>query len=151
MLVFDREGQESIRDGAWRDYEGGVRTKIRPFGPEMARQIRKSAQKSGRFDQEMYDLALFDYLIADWNVPEAIKKDGKVVGTKPMPCTAENKLMVVRAWQAYRHWVATTADALGEESAQISEAELGNLGGSSDGRRTGPGTETSSSAAQVAG
>ena len=151
VMVFDREEQESIKDGAWRDYDGGIKSKIRPFNVEKQRQLRKEAQENGRFDQDLYDRLFWDYLIADWNVPEAVKKDNKVVGTKPLPCTVENKLMVVNAWQGYRIWVTSTADSLGEQTASISEKLLGNSGGSPAGRRTGPATETSSSPAPAAG
>jgi hypothetical protein len=151
MLVFDRKRQEEIKDGVWRDYEGGVASKIRPMNQEVARRIRKEAQKNGRFDQELHDRLFWDYLIADWNVQEAVKENGEVVGTKPMPCTAENKLLVVRAWQGYRLWVASSADSLGEEAAQVAEAALGNSGGSPAGRRTDHEEETSISPAPAAG
>lgn len=150
IMVFDREQQDSIMDGVWRDYEGGIKSKIRPLTPQHSRQMRKEAQKSGRFDQDVFDRLFWDHLIAEWNVPEAIKRDGVIVGSKPMPCTAENKVTVIRAWQGYRNWVTTIADSLGEEVAQVEQKQLGNSGGLPAGKQTGPGVETSSLPAPAA-
>ena len=152
VLVFDREAQESLKDGVWREYEGGIKTRLRPFNVEVQRKLRKEAQKDGRFDQDLYDRLFWDYLIAEWNVPEVIgKQDGRVVETRPMPCTVENKLLVVEAWQGYRIWVTSKADTLGEEISQITQGQLGNSGGSPAGKRTGHETETSTSHVQAAG
>lgn len=151
VMVFDREGQEALKEGVWRDYEGGIKSKIRPMTAQISRQLRKEAQKSGRFDQDLFDRLFWDHLIADWNVPEAVKQDGVIVGSKPMPCTAENKVMVTQAWQGYRNWVTTIADSLGEEVAKVEQAQLENFGGLPAGKQTGPETETSASLVKDAG
>lgn len=151
VMVFDRDQQASIQEGVWREYEGGVKTKVRPLTSQDSRRIRKEAQKSGRFDQDLFDRLFWDHLIADWNVPEAVKQDGVIVGSKPMPCIAENKVMVTAAWQGYRNWVTTIADSLGEEAAKVEQGQLGNSGGLPAGKQTGQKTETSSSLVMAAG
>lgn len=150
VMIFDREQQDSVKDGVWRDYEGGIKSKIRPLTTQDSRRLRKEAQKSGRFDQDLFDRLFWDHLIAEWNVQEAVKQDRVIVGRKPMACTVENKLLVTQAWQGYRNWVTSVADSLGEEVATIELTQLGNSGGSPAGKRTVPGVETSSSPATAA-
>lgn len=150
VMVFDREAQASLVDGVWRDYDGGIKTKIRPLTKQLSRSFREQASRSGRFDQEAFDKLFWDHLIADWNVPEAVKEKGEIVGTKPMPCTVDNKLMVTAAWQNYHNWVMSEADTLGEKLSKVEKKQLGNLSGSPAGKRTDLGKETSSSAATAA-
>jgi len=152
-MVFDRDQQARLLDGVWRDYDNGVKSRIRPLTKQLSRSFREQASRSGRFDEELFDRLLWDHLVAEWNIEEVAEKDadGKVTATRPMPCTVENKILIINSWQGYRNWAAMEADTLGEKLARVERAQLGNSGSSPAGKRTAPETETSPSAAPAAG
>lgn len=144
MLIFDPAAQERLNEeGVWREYKAGVRVQIRPCTSTDQRRFRKEAQKSGRFDQDLFDQLFWDHLIIDW--------DG-IVGPekRKLPLTPANKVAVFRSLLAMGNWACAESDKLTEEAATVEVGKLGNSGGLPAGKQTGPVVETSSSPATAA-
>ena len=145
MLLFDPAAQERLKEeGEWREYKAGVRVQIRPVTPTDSRRLRKEAQKSGRFDQDLFDRLFWEHLVIDW---EGIVGPDK----RKLAVTPANKVAVFRTMQAFGNWACAESDRLTEEAATTEVVELGNSGGLPAGKQIAPAKETSSSPAPAAG
>lgn len=98
-LVFDTEGE-----GRWFDLDNGAKIKLRIMTADINKEIRKKTVKkkvdfkkvdgvAARFpyeeiDEDLQNELFWDYVIVDWE--NFFDKN-----RKPIPCTKENKLLLI--------------------------------------------------------
>jgi len=129
MLVLTKKNE------AWVEYENEkvrCKFKLRALDRRAIQELRKKAIKkkyiatpAGRqvvedVDDELFDSLVFDYIIVDWE--DIIDDEGK-----KLPCTKENKLMVVNSVPNLSNWLLDEAMALFETLSRQKEEELKNL------------------------
>jgi|GEM_PF-1729617 len=135
-IVFD---EKKATDGAWCDWVRGVRVKIRTLSRSKFRAFQKeSSFKDYRFDeagrrvideridQEKLDRLIYDHLIEDWE--GIVDSEGK-----PLPCTAETKVLVTDAISSFANWVVAQSNDLEQQEAERLEAQEKNSKGSHGG------------------
>ena len=126
MLVLTKKNE------AWVEYNEDVKFKLRALDRKTMSELRKKATKkkytatpSGRqiveeVDDELFDALVFDHIISGWE--GIVDEEGK-----PLPCTKENKLMLVNSAPTLANWLLDEAMALFETLSRKKEEELKNL------------------------
>ncbi len=123
MFIIDVD----LTEGVWKEYEDGVKIKIRPWTPAKYNELRKKHTKYQRImgqrveevDEEALNNDMIDYIIEDW---EGIG----LANGEPAPCTREMKLKLVNNFVDIGVFIVRTAGELGEELAKKKEEERKN-------------------------
>ncbi len=123
-LLFDL----NQKDGVWIDgthrvfekseFEGlSFRVKVKPLTRTELRKIRKEAQTSKGFDQDIAFPKIFMSQILDWEL--------KGAGGQPIPFSEENKKFLVEQFPGFTNLVS--AACLDAQVSTASEDEIKNL------------------------
>lgn len=118
-----------VSQAVWKKYdvEGETQVKIKPMTPTMLRTTRANnidtrntkVTSLEKVNDEEWDKDLFDELIEDWK--GFIDKNDK-----PIPCTRDNKIIVIEKFNSIKQWVLAEARELAEEIAQVKKGKAKN-------------------------
>ncbi|HDM78814.1 MAG TPA: hypothetical protein ENG51_20485 [Deltaproteobacteria bacterium] len=116
-----------FNEGVWCEYEEGARFRIRPLTPKKYRELRnrctshqwKRGQLVEKVDEDKLNEMVNDWIIADW--------EGIVDATgKPIPCTKENKQVLLDNFTEIAAFVNDMALKVAEQAAKSREEEKKN-------------------------
>ena len=131
MTIFDLD-----QPGKWFDIEGGGRLQLRTMTAEKHKEIRRKTVKKkvdfkkvegtpARFESEdvnedLSNELFWDHVIVAWENFFDAKK-------KPIPCTTENKMMLISRSSKFMKFVSDCLKDLAEAEAEDAKAEEKNL------------------------
>ncbi len=122
MLIL-REDNPSV----WREYQPGVRVKIKPLDKVSMRAFRKKAtrvefvnrQRQEVVNDEIFDHLVIRYVVEDWE--GIVDPEGQAA-----PCTDENKDRVADKMINFSAWIMDEAMSLADAAETALEEDVKN-------------------------
>ncbi|MBI5189959.1 MAG: hypothetical protein HZA22_04740 [Nitrospirae bacterium] len=138
-LVVINKQEILSNNGEWVTWQGKARVKLRPVPNDEGTRINERHTKTGwkkhqpikEVDERKADEDRWDYQIPDWE--GLVDAEGK-----PLPCTRENKVFLMRHYVPFAYFVNTVIFEMANGEKVVAEEEAKNSNGSPDGS-DGPG------------